>query len=201
MPRRRVTSTGGERAGRRLAPPWLRQANAVIRRRRRRARRRHGGAGVLELLLGAGQRVEHLLAQTLAHRQGETAGDRHREDPAEEPAAGLLFARSLAQGHRRVAQRLGGIPDVLLELLIVEDRLRRRLAVGEPLDRAARRLVRLDDVVAQVIVFDDALDVRAVLRRLCGAVGTSGGAGGLLVRSRFHPSVVAVDCWLYSTFR
>jgi hypothetical protein len=51
--------------------------------------------------------------------------------------------------------------ELLLELLVVEDLLRRgRLPAAQPSVGAARGLVRLHDVVAEVLIVEHALDVR-----------------------------------------
>src|SRR5215217_8368435 len=97
-----------------------------------RLRRRRGGGrrGVLELLLGPEQRVEDLLAQALGEREREPgADDAHQQELAD--AAAALLLRRLAQGHRGVADRLRRLLEVLLELLVVEQRLRRRLPVAQ----------------------------------------------------------------------
>ena len=61
-------------------------------RRGRRRRRRSGRRGVLELLLGAEQRVERLLAQVLRDREREPgADDAEQDELAEAAAASLRF--------------------------------------------------------------------------------------------------------------
>ena len=75
-----------------------------------------------------------------------------------------LLLRGLAQGHGRVADRLGRLLEVLLQLLVVEELLRGRLAVAQPAERVAAGLVGLHDVRAQILVVDDLLHVRVVPR-------------------------------------
>src|SRR4051794_39306914 len=85
-----------------------------------------GRRGVLELLLGAEQRVQDLLAQALGERERQArADDPHEHDAAEATAALALLGR-LAQRHGGVADRLRRLLEVLLQLLVVEDLLRRR---------------------------------------------------------------------------
>src|SRR4051794_15426569 len=137
-------------------------------RARGRVRRRRGGRGVLELLLGAEQRVEDLLAQPLADGERDAAReDEQHEQLAEAEAAAplLLVLRGLAESDGRVAERLGGRLHVLLEPLVVEDRLRRRLAVLEAADGAAGVLVGGPEVLAQLLVLHDPLDVGALPHR------------------------------------
>ena len=51
---------------------------------------RRGGRGVLELLLGAEQRVEHLLAQALGDGERDRAADDAEQQDATEAAAALF---------------------------------------------------------------------------------------------------------------
>src|SRR5918995_511587 len=102
FPARRTLSGSGRGAG-----------GAGGRLRRRRPAR---GGGVLELLLGTEQGVQDLLAQALGEREREPAADQPEHQDAPEAALALLLGR-LAQGHGRVAQRLGRLLEVLLELL------------------------------------------------------------------------------------
>src|SRR5215207_11156403 len=97
------------------SPGRSRRALARVRSRARpggcllggRGLRRGGGRrrGVLELLLGAEQRIEHGLAEVLAQRQRQhRARDRDQQQPA--PVALLLLAAQPVGG---VAQVLGGL--------------------------------------------------------------------------------------------
>src|SRR6476619_5375898 len=96
----------------------------ALRRRPRRCGSR-SRRGVLELLLRAEQRVEHLLAQPLGDDQGDRAADEAEQDQLAEPtaAAALLLLRRLIQADRDVAHAARGLADVLLQLLVVEDLL------------------------------------------------------------------------------
>src|SRR4051812_48182204 len=106
--------------------------------RRSRWRGSGGRRGVLELLLRTEQRVEHLLAQALGHRQRDAgADDADEQQPAEAEALLLLLGR-LAQRHGDVAEVARGLLDVLLQLLVLEDLRGRVLAVLEPSVRVSR---------------------------------------------------------------
>src|SRR6218665_2023979 len=78
---------------------------------RRRARRcgRRGGRGVLELLFGAEERDEHLLAEALRDREGDDAADDRDQDELAEAAALLALGRRLVQGDGHVAHAPGGL--------------------------------------------------------------------------------------------
>src|SRR4030081_3067115 len=91
-----------------------------------------GRRRVLELLLGAEQRVEHLRAQLLAAGERDAAAEREHQQLAAETAAfpNPPLGR-FAQRERRVADRLEGVAKVTLQLLVLEQRLARRLAVAE----------------------------------------------------------------------
>src|SRR4051795_8574529 len=94
-------------------------------------RGRRGGrrGGVLELLLGAEQRVQDLLAQALGEGEREAGGDQaEQHEPAEATAALLL--RRLVERDAGVAEGFRRALEVLLELLVVEDLVRGRLAVA-----------------------------------------------------------------------
>ena len=118
--------------------PRLRGADRRARRRGGRRRRRR----VLELLLVAEQRVQHLDAQLLAAGQREpdaeartiTACGRSRG------ACAACFFGRLGQRRGRIAQRLDRVLQVVLELLVLEQRLGRRLAVGQARVRAPGRV-------------------------------------------------------------
>src|SRR4051812_7226218 len=146
---------------------------------RGRLRRRCGGrrGGVLELLLGAEQRVQDLLAQALGERERDPAADEAEQQDATEAAAALLLRR-LVEGDAGVAEVLRRLLDVLLELLVFEDLLRGRLAVAQALERVAAGCISLKDVLAEVLVVHDTLDV-GVVARLQGRLL---GLGGLLLR-------------------
>src|SRR5688572_18182808 len=171
--------------GARGRPPGTdRSPSSSVRAGRRLVRgrrgRRRGRGGVLELLLRAEQGVEDLLAQVLAHGEGQSgAHDADHEHLAEPAALLLLLLRRLAQGDRCVAERLGGRPQVLLQLLVVEDLLGRVLAVLQAADRVTGRLVGAPEVLAQLLVVGDPLDVRALAHR----VGGSACLGRFLLRS------------------
>ena len=99
---------------------------------------------------------------------------------AAEAAAALLLLGRLVQGDAGVAHVAGGLLDVLLQLLVVEDLLGRALAVAQPRVRVTGRLVGLDDVLAQILVVDQPLDVRVGAGRLSRLPGLL----HLLVRHR-----------------
>ena len=136
-PSSRPRSSGTSRCCR--SRSWVPAAGRAWRRR---CGRRGGGRGVLELLLGAEQRVEHLLAQALGDGERDAAADdvSSSRRPKLRPFLCLGASRSAT---RRVAERLGGVLEVLLQLLVVEDLLRRRLAVAEASGGVARGLVGL----------------------------------------------------------
>ena len=81
-------------------------------------------------------RRRRAVSRTLLRRPS-LSGERHAgaddadEQQLGEAAAALLLLGTLAQRLARVAQRLGRLLDLLVQLLVVED-LRRRLAVGQP---------------------------------------------------------------------
>ena len=98
-----------------------------------RGRRRRGGRRVVELLLGAEQRVEDLVAQALAQRRAPRRRRRCRRAAAcAKPPLALLLLGTLAQGagRRRAATR----PPACTSLcsFLSSRSLRRRLAVGQP---------------------------------------------------------------------
>src|SRR4051794_6424238 len=165
------------------------------------ARRRSGRSGdraagrsrgrgvrrVVELLLGAEERVEDLAAQALAggDRDG-AADDRDEQELAHAALAlglGLGVLGRVTQRGRRVAQRVGGALEVLVQLLVLDEDLRRRLAVLQAAVRVLRGLEGHDHVVAQLLVLDDPLDVRVVAHV---ARGGCGGAG-LVLRCHVVP--------------
>src|SRR5688572_8446237 len=91
---------------------------------------RSRGGRVLELLFGAEERVEGLLAQVLADAERHRRGHEGQEDELAQPEA-LLALGSFAQRFAGRAEGLAGALDVLLEALVLEDRLLRRLPVLE----------------------------------------------------------------------
>src|SRR5439155_9475636 len=105
--------------GRPAAPLFKKDWEASLRGRARRLcrrpRRGGGGRGVLELLLGTEQRVEHLLAQTLGESERSARADQEQDHPAA-PAAPLLCLRA-AERIGSLAQRRRGLPQLALGLL------------------------------------------------------------------------------------
>src|SRR2546422_4115424 len=83
-------------------------------------RGRRGGA-VVELLLGAEQRIEHLLAQALAQCERKTGADRNDQQPATHAA--LAPPRALPERRSDLTQGDGRIAQVTLELLVLEQGL------------------------------------------------------------------------------
>src|SRR4029079_13946640 len=81
-----------------------------------------------------------------------------------------------------VAERLGGVLEVLLQLLVVEDRLRGRLAVGQSRGGVTRGLVGLPEVLAQILVLDHPLHVGGVL----DCHGGRASLGRLVLRCHGH---------------
>ena len=152
-----------------------------------------GRRGVLELLLGAEQGVEHLLAQPLGEGERDSAADDAEQQDAAEAAALLLLLGRLVQRDARVAHAARGLLDVLLELLVLEDLRRRALAVAQPGVGVTGRLVGLHDVLAQVLVVDEPLDVRVGAGRLSRLPGLL----HLLVRHRSLASRFHKDCACY----
>src|SRR4029077_14372923 len=109
-----------------------------------------GGAGVLELLFGAEEGVEHRLTRVLAQHQRDRARDDGEEDEAAEAAAlALAPAAQLLGG---LAQALGGLAQVALDLAVAGHGLDRPLAVpgGAPVG-AAGCFERPAKVVAQLV--------------------------------------------------
>jgi hypothetical protein len=140
------SSSGGGRTGR-----------CGLRRRRRRA--------VVELLLGADEKVEHARAQVLAEDHRQRACDREQQQRAADPSAPARLLGGLAQRARRLAQRVRRIPDLALELAILEQGSRRRLAVAHAPVGIPRRPVGGEQARAQLLIFDQSLHVLVALRR------------------------------------
>ncbi len=92
------------------------------------------------------------------------------------------------------AQRVGGILEVgcrLLELaldLLVVERLRRALAVDSAI-RLPCGHERATQVVAQLLVLDQALDILVGADRLAGGVRSGAGLRGLLLRCHCSPRI------------
>src|SRR3954453_10100462 len=182
---RRATSSSPSGAFNGEGRPQAPLDRSALRRRLRGGaargrRRRRGRRGVLELLLLAEERVEHLVAQVLAHAERHAgADDEQHQRAAEAPL--LLLLGALAQRVGGLLEVLGGLLDALLQLLVVEERLVRRLAVGQPLEGVPAGLVRELEVLAHVLVLDHPLDRGAGLR-LCRDPGrAAGGLGRLLL--------------------
>src|SRR4051794_11042455 len=97
---------------------WWRVAPLGRAYRRSRARRR-GGRGVLELLLGAEQRVEHPLAQALAQSECNTGTDDQEQQLPAHAALALLLAAAKRIGSFLQRRRRG--LKLLLRLLVVKD--------------------------------------------------------------------------------
>src|SRR5215203_2277572 len=90
-----------------------------------------GGGGVLELLFGAEERIEDGLAGSLADGQGDSRTDDRDEQQATDAALALLGLA--AQRLRGFLQALGGLAQVLLDLLVAGYGLDRPFAVaGRP---------------------------------------------------------------------
>src|SRR3954453_2674274 len=141
----------GRRAGR------SRRARPGRIRRGRRWRR------VLELLLGTEQRVERLLAQTLAERDRQAGAD----DGHPQAAGALLRLLRRAERVGRFLQRCRRLTQLLLRLLVVQRGLW-ALAVRHASVSIPRGLVSGPQVLAQVVVLDQTLHVRVVLGGLAG---------------------------------
>src|SRR5438445_12763367 len=110
--------------------PFQVTAAAPLGRRACRLRcraRRGGGRAVLELLLGAEQRVEHLLPQAFRQRERGTRRDDQEDHPP--PPAAVLLRLGATQRVGRLAERARGLPQLALRLLVVDEGLRRALAV------------------------------------------------------------------------
>src|SRR5256714_887724 len=174
------TIASSERASRsRSSSAWTRRS-ASWRTTSTCSRPRGGGRrGVLELLLGAEQRIQHLLAQTLGQRERSARTDDQEEDPPA-PALLLLGLRA-AQRVGRVAEGGRGLLELLLGLLVVEQGLRGPLPVRHPLVGLARRLVRRAKVLAQLVVLYEPLHVGVGPGGLAGRYRAGAGLRGLLL--------------------
>src|SRR4051812_23754202 len=140
---------------------WAPSSSGAGRRRRGRRRRGRRGRLVVELFLGAEQRVEDLVANALAERdRGHTADDRHEDELPQAAAAALALLRARAQRVARRAQRAGRVGKLLLELLVIQQ-LRRRLAVVDAAVCDTRGVIRRLEVPPQVLVLDESLHVGA----------------------------------------
>ncbi len=136
------------------------------RERSGRRRGRGGRRGVLELLLGAEELVEDGLADVLAQRDREDGADERDEQQLQERMAALRALVGLPQRLGCGAKRLAGALEVTLKALVVEQR-RRLLGSGGALVGVTAGFVGLAQVVAELLVLDQALDVGA--RVLIGA--------------------------------
>ena len=161
-----------ERGGASRRP--LRQARSARRSGRvadrllRPRARRSGRGGVLELLLRAEQRVEHLLPQVLAHAPApHRADDEEQQAPALAPFFFLAPRRVSAASRSELAASFSSLCVFLSS----------RIAFVGPLPfdarvRLAGRVVRGPQVVAKLVVVDHALHVLGCCaRRLSGAEG------------------------------
>src|SRR5436190_4361880 len=133
-----------------------------------------GGRRVLELLLSAEQRVEDLLAQTLAEGESQARAN----EPNEEHAAATPTLPLSAQRVGCLAQRRGRLAELLLDLLVLGQGPDRSLAVRHPRIRLARGLEGRAKVVAQVIVLDQPLYVLVRTNRLTSGHRSGSGLGG-----------------------
>src|ERR1700733_2029460 len=141
----------------------------------------HGGRRVLELLLGTKQGVEHLGPETLAERQGQRGPREHDQQLAPQVALALGWLGRLAQLRGRLADRHGRVLKVRAKLLVLEQHLGDDLAVVDPRVGALGRLERVDHILAQLRVLDQALDI-GVVPGLVGQLGGSQRRLGLLLR-------------------
>src|SRR4051794_9085109 len=162
---------------------------ACWRSRAARVGRRCCRRRVLELLLRAEERVERLLAQALAEDECQTDAD---DDQHEAAAAALLLLRR-AQGVGRVAQRVCRLAQLLLRLLVVQ-RGSRALAVRHAPVSVACRLVGRAQVVAQLVVLDQACYVRVVLGCLPGGPRTGADRGRLFLGCHLYLSPLPRLC-------
>src|SRR5215211_3667924 len=169
----------------RAAP--LSGADRLARSRLWRGRRR-----VLEFLLGAEHRVEDLLAQSLAQREGQPRAD---ETDQEEAAATPLLPLT-AQRFCRLAQRRGCLAELLLDLLVFGNCPDGALAVRHPRVRLARGIERRAQVVTQVLVLDHPLDVGVRPNRLTRGDRSGSGLRGLFLTCHRSPRIGLRVCTL-----
>src|SRR5690606_23063080 len=144
-PRRRGRSAAPRPGRAAPPPPRARETRSARRRgasccdrevlaRDRGAVGRRGRRGVLELLLGTEEAVEHGLAQVLVEDEGERGSD----DPDEQDLPpGALLLRAATQPVGRLAQRFSGLAKLAVDLLVVDQRLRGLLLLLDPLVRVA----------------------------------------------------------------
>src|SRR6266498_165441 len=116
--------------------------------------------GVLELLLGAEQPVEHRLAKVLAERDRDRGADQRHERDLPPRAATPLAAQVL----RGVAQRFRRRTEIALDLLVLGQGPYGPLSVGHALVGVAGSVEGLLDAVPQVFVLDHASYVRVRTR-------------------------------------
>src|SRR6185436_19553603 len=138
-----------------------------------------GRAGVLELLLGAEEGVEHGLASVLAEDQGQAGTDEGEEDEAAELALAALALRR-AQRLGGVTEALGCDAEVLLHLLVAGYRLDGTAVAARPRVGMTGRVEGLLEAVAQFFVLDQALDVGILAR---GRIKVGGLAGPCLAHA------------------
>src|SRR3954452_2515702 len=153
---------------------------------RRGLRRRCGGGRVGELLLATEDEIQDLVAQTLVPRDGDRAADDRDEEQLAEPEAPLLLGPFL-QRATDFLQRLCGLLDVLLDLLVVGQHLGGLLAVADASVGVAGSLEGNPDVVPQVLVLQGPSHVGV-------ATGRGGGStrlGGLALRHLRHTPRIA----------
>ena len=125
--RRQCAAAPGKQRGRRRRPLSRFETVARVRScpradpgsRSRWAWLRGGARRVLELLLGAEQRVQHLLAQALAQGEGERRRRRCRRGAAR-PRRRRFFFFAPAQRVGRLAQGSRGLAELALDLLVVQ---------------------------------------------------------------------------------
>src|SRR5829696_1433716 len=138
---------------------------------------------VLELLLGAEERVEHLLAKSLA---GDERHARTHESDQEETALAALALLRAAQRLGRVLERVGRDAQLALRLLVLGHGLDRALPVHARVG-LLRRLERAAQVLAQLGVLDQPLYVLVRADRLARGKRSGAGLGGLLLRCHCSP--------------
>src|SRR3954452_25471565 len=104
-----------------MAPLFTTLIRALGRRADRLARRRRGrrGGGVLELLLRAKERVEHLLAKVLG--EGEREHRSHEQEQQQPAAPALTLLLRPAERVGRITQMGSRFLQLLLRLLVVHD--------------------------------------------------------------------------------
>ena len=156
-----------------------------------------GGGGVVELLLLAEERVEHLVAQVAARRRGprpprcRAAAACGPGRPCASSWLGDFGASISAEPTSRSAS--AALCRSLVQLLVVDELLRQVLAAAQALEGALRGLEGHAHVVAQVVVLDHALHVGVGLDRRDRLRGRCAGRHGLLLLR--HPSAHLTSLW------